>query len=200
MPARRKARNTCCSSVCEGKNTAPAKPQFAPVASDVPDKNGNLQGLRPLPNGWQNYRFVDITQQSVSGKKVKHGRSVLRGPLVVPQPSGSTGRHQEVVPAAAADVLGLLDLGGQQRRAAAGALREDAGRNAAFLGPRGVVVSLSLVPGHGPGRIARTRFSSRCALSLPSPPFTIAVNPSANRRFTLTSSEWTLTSPRGRLL
>ena len=65
--------------------------QFAPVASDVPDKNGNLQGLRPLPNGWQNYRFVDITQQSVSGKKVKHGRSVLRGPLVVPQPSGSTG-------------------------------------------------------------------------------------------------------------
>ena len=30
MPASTKARNTCCSSVCPGKNTAPANPQVTP--------------------------------------------------------------------------------------------------------------------------------------------------------------------------
>ncbi|OGA07069.1 MAG: hypothetical protein A3D95_14150 [Betaproteobacteria bacterium RIFCSPHIGHO2_12_FULL_69_13] len=33
IPANRNARNTCCSSVSERKNTAPAKPQLAPLAN-----------------------------------------------------------------------------------------------------------------------------------------------------------------------
>jgi hypothetical protein len=33
IPASRKARNTCCSSMRDGKKTAAAKPQTAPLAS-----------------------------------------------------------------------------------------------------------------------------------------------------------------------
>ena len=66
--------------------------QLAPLAADVTDKQGNFQGAAALPNGWQNYRFFDLTYQTTSGKKVGHGRSVMRGPITQPQESsGSNG-------------------------------------------------------------------------------------------------------------
>jgi hypothetical protein len=66
--------------------------QLAPLAADVTDKQGNFQGAAALPNGWQNYRFFDLTYQTTSGKNVGHGRSVMRGPITQPQESnGSNG-------------------------------------------------------------------------------------------------------------
>jgi hypothetical protein len=62
--------------------------QLQPLAGDVTDKQGNFQGAAGLPNGWQNYRFFDLTYQSGRG----HGRSVMRGPLTAPQQqSGASG-------------------------------------------------------------------------------------------------------------
>jgi hypothetical protein len=67
--------------------------QLTPLAADVTDKKGNFQGAAPLPNGWQNYRFIDLTYQATAGKKVGHGTSVMRGPLTAPsqQNGGGTG-------------------------------------------------------------------------------------------------------------
>jgi hypothetical protein len=62
--------------------------QLAPLAADVTDKQGNFQGAAALPNGWQNYRFFDLTLQTTSGKNVGHGRSVMRGPITQPQETG----------------------------------------------------------------------------------------------------------------
>ena len=65
--------------------------KLAPLAADVTDKQGNFQGAAALPNGWQNYRFFDLTYQQTSGKKVGHGTSVMRGPLTAPQQQTGTG-------------------------------------------------------------------------------------------------------------
>lgn len=65
--------------------------QLAPLAADVTDKQGNFQGAAALPNGWQNYRFFDLTLQTTSGKNVGHGRSVMRGPITQPQESNGSG-------------------------------------------------------------------------------------------------------------
>lgn len=64
--------------------------QLAPLAADGTDKDGNFQGAAALPEGWENYRFIDVTYQETAGKNVGHGRSVMRGPLTEPQP-GQTG-------------------------------------------------------------------------------------------------------------
>jgi Anti-sigma-K factor rskA/Sigma-70, region 4 len=65
--------------------------QLAPLAADVTDKQGNFQGAAGLPNGWQNYKFFDVTLQTTSGKQVRHGRSVMRGPITQPQTSNGSG-------------------------------------------------------------------------------------------------------------
>lgn len=65
--------------------------QLAPLAADVTDKQGNFQGAAALPNGWENYRFFDLSYQSTSGKNVRHGRSVMRGPITQPQQSSGSG-------------------------------------------------------------------------------------------------------------
>jgi hypothetical protein len=59
--------------------------QLAPLAADVTDKQGNFQGAARLPNGWQNYKFLDLTYQPTAGKNIGHGTSVMRGPLTAPQ-------------------------------------------------------------------------------------------------------------------
>ncbi|HEX6712450.1 MAG TPA: anti-sigma factor [Thermoleophilaceae bacterium] len=65
--------------------------QLSPLAADVTDKQGNFQGAAALPNGWQSYRFFDLTYQATGGK-VGHGRSVMRGPITAPQQqNGSSG-------------------------------------------------------------------------------------------------------------
>src|SRR5262249_44645883 len=66
------------------------KNQLAPLAADGTDKQGNFQGAAALPNNWQSYKFVDLTYQT-TGKNVRHGTSVMRGPLTAPSPSNSSG-------------------------------------------------------------------------------------------------------------
>jgi hypothetical protein len=66
--------------------------QLTPLAADVTDKQGNFQGAAALPNGWQNYRFFQLTYQATSGKNVGHGTPVMQGPITAPQQqSGGTG-------------------------------------------------------------------------------------------------------------
>ncbi|HEX4718022.1 MAG TPA: anti-sigma factor [Thermoleophilaceae bacterium] len=65
--------------------------QLVPLAADVTDKQGNFQGAARLPNGWQNYKFLDVTYQPTAGKNVAHGTSVMRGPLTAPQQSNGSG-------------------------------------------------------------------------------------------------------------
>lgn len=71
-----------------------------PLAADKTDKQGNFQGAAPLPNGWQNYKFIDVTYQEAGTTNVKPGTSVMRGPLTAPQqPSGtSTGTGTTTTP------------------------------------------------------------------------------------------------------
>jgi len=63
--------------------------QLAPLAADVTDKQGNFQGAAALPEGWQSYKFFDLTYQETGGK-VGHGRSVMRGPITEPQQQGGS--------------------------------------------------------------------------------------------------------------
>jgi hypothetical protein len=65
--------------------------QLVPLAGDVTDKQGNFQGAARLPNGWQGYKFLDLTYQATAGKNIRHGTSVMRGPLTAPQQSNGTG-------------------------------------------------------------------------------------------------------------
>jgi Sigma-70, region 4 len=65
--------------------------QLTPVAGDVTDRQGNLQGAQTLPQGWQNFRFVDLTLQSTKAKQLRHGAPVMRGPLLAVQPNSGTG-------------------------------------------------------------------------------------------------------------
>jgi Sigma-70, region 4 len=65
--------------------------QLAPLAADVTDKQGNFQGAAALPNGWQNYRFFQLTYQPTNSKKVGHGRPVMQGPLTAPQQQNGSG-------------------------------------------------------------------------------------------------------------
>jgi hypothetical protein len=65
--------------------------QYVGLAGDVTDRQGNFQGAAPLPSGWQNYRFIDLTYQPDTGKRPRHGTSVMRGPITQPQQQGGTG-------------------------------------------------------------------------------------------------------------
>jgi hypothetical protein len=63
------------------------------LAADKTDKQGNFQGAVPLPNGWQNYKFLDVTYQPTTANAAA-GQSVLRGPLTAPQqPSNGSGTN-----------------------------------------------------------------------------------------------------------
>ena len=65
--------------------------QRTPLAADKTDKQGNFQGAAPLPNGWQNYRFIDVTYQPAGARNVQPGHSVMRGALTAPQSPSNTG-------------------------------------------------------------------------------------------------------------
>ena len=72
--------------------------KYIGVAAGPTDKNGNFSGGQALPNGWQNYHFVDVTYQSVAGKTPRHGLSVMRGPLTAPTTSSGTGSGTTTTP------------------------------------------------------------------------------------------------------
>src|SRR3954447_7322857 len=72
--------------------------QLAPLAADVTDKQGNFQGAAKLPNGWQNYRFFQLTYQATNSKKVGHGRPVMQGPLTAPQQQSGGGTATGTTP------------------------------------------------------------------------------------------------------
>ena len=60
-----------------------------PLAADATDKQGNLTGAAALPQGYEKYRFVDITRQKTNSRS--HGTSVMRGPLTQPTEEGAAG-------------------------------------------------------------------------------------------------------------
>jgi hypothetical protein len=64
---------------------------LVPLAADFTDKSGNFQGAAALPANYTSYRFIDLTFQPTEGKNVKHGMSVLRGPLTQPTQGAAGG-------------------------------------------------------------------------------------------------------------
>jgi Sigma-70, region 4 len=51
------------------------------IGAQVADSQGNLQAGGPLPDDYRQYRFIDVTEATVSGNSFRTGQSVLRGPL-----------------------------------------------------------------------------------------------------------------------
>jgi hypothetical protein len=51
------------------------------IGAQVTDAQGNLQAGGPLPGDYRRYRFIDVTEATVSGNSFRTGPSVLRGPL-----------------------------------------------------------------------------------------------------------------------
>jgi hypothetical protein len=51
------------------------------IGAQVTDAQGNLQAGGPLPDNYQRYRFIDVTEVAVNGNKFSTGKSVLRGAL-----------------------------------------------------------------------------------------------------------------------
>jgi transposase-like protein len=51
------------------------------IGAQVTDAEGNLQAGGPLPGDYRRYRFIDVTEATVSGNSFRTGPSLLRGPL-----------------------------------------------------------------------------------------------------------------------
>jgi hypothetical protein len=51
------------------------------IGAQVTDAQGTLQAGGPLPSGYRDYRFIDVTEVAVNGQSFRTGQSVLRGLL-----------------------------------------------------------------------------------------------------------------------
>jgi hypothetical protein len=51
------------------------------IGAQVTDAQGTLQAGGPLPSDYRQYRFIDVTEVAVNGKRLRTGKSVLRGLL-----------------------------------------------------------------------------------------------------------------------
>jgi Anti-sigma-K factor rskA len=70
------------------------------LGAQVTDKNGTLQAVGSLPDGFEKYRYFDLSQEPIGGPKGHSGQSVLRGripPLSKPGASNKVTRLGQVV-------------------------------------------------------------------------------------------------------
>jgi hypothetical protein len=82
------------------------------LGAQVADQQGNFQGAGPLPENFDDYRFIDVSREPIQGPEAHSGNSVLRGALAdlapVPeqpaqgaQPDGGQGDAPAPAPAPA---------------------------------------------------------------------------------------------------
>jgi len=73
------------------------------VGAQVADQQGVFTGAKELPEGYDKYRFIDISREPVTGPAQHSGNSVLRGSFEEFQPAepeaGGEGAPQEQQPA-----------------------------------------------------------------------------------------------------
>jgi len=62
------------------------------MGAQVTDQRGNLQAGKALPQGYRDYRFIDVTEVMVDGQQFRTGRSVLRGLLELRDKPVTRGR------------------------------------------------------------------------------------------------------------
>ena len=70
------------------------------LGAQVTDKDGTLQAVGNLPDGFEKYRYFDLSQEPIGGPKGHSGQSVLRGripPLSKPGASNKVTRLGQVV-------------------------------------------------------------------------------------------------------
>ena len=70
------------------------------LGAQVTDKEGTLQAVGNLPDGFEKYRYFDLSQEPIGGPKGHSGQSVLRGripPLSKPGASNKVTRLGQVV-------------------------------------------------------------------------------------------------------
>ena len=60
------------------------------LGAQVADRNGAFQGAGPLPEGFERYRFIDVSREDIRGDEGHGGDSVLRGRLDQIQPAART--------------------------------------------------------------------------------------------------------------
>jgi hypothetical protein len=51
------------------------------LGAQVADRNGAFQGAGPLPEGFDRFRFIDVSREDIRGDDAHGGDSVLRGRL-----------------------------------------------------------------------------------------------------------------------
>jgi len=51
------------------------------LGAQVADQQGNFQGVGPLPENFEDYRFIDVSREPVRGPTAHSGDSVLRGDI-----------------------------------------------------------------------------------------------------------------------
>ncbi len=57
------------------------------LGAQQPDEEGNFEGTGPLPQGFDRYKYIDISRESVEEADDEHsGNSVLRGEIANTQP------------------------------------------------------------------------------------------------------------------
>jgi hypothetical protein len=62
------------------------------VGAQVTDAQGNFQGAGPLPDDYQDYRFIDVSREPLNNDTKHSGESVLRGRLGPPDESALQGQ------------------------------------------------------------------------------------------------------------
>ncbi len=66
------------------------------LGAQVAGRNGAFQGAGPLPSGFEEYKFIDVSREDIRGEESHGGDSVLRGRLdqiqAPPQDPAGTGR------------------------------------------------------------------------------------------------------------
>ncbi len=68
------------------------------VGAQVADPQGVFTGAKELPDGYEDYRFIDISREPVTGPEAHSGDSVLRGSFQDFQPAEPEAAPQEQPP------------------------------------------------------------------------------------------------------
>ena len=68
------------------------------LGAQVTDEQGTYQGAGPLPEDFENYRFVDVSREPINDDQKHSGQSILRGRITeLKEPPADAGGDQAVI-------------------------------------------------------------------------------------------------------
>ncbi|MBA2506002.1 MAG: hypothetical protein H0V29_08670, partial [Thermoleophilaceae bacterium] len=71
------------------------------IGAQVTDEQGNYQGAGPLPEGWEKYKYLDLTREPIDENESYSGEVVLRARLADVQPVDPAQAQQQQQPGGA---------------------------------------------------------------------------------------------------